>query len=596
MRESDGQVSGRRPSAGLPDSASSVGTPRVAPRVANADASFPERIGRYELLLPIGRGGMATVYLARTRVVESVHREVALKLMHNALEAEEGEFAQQLLEEAKLAARIQHPNVVPVLEFGASPFGVYLVMEYVRGHTLSGLIRAAKAANATLPLPIAGKILSDALTGLHAAHELRDENGVSLEVIHRDFSPQNILVGVDGVSRLTDFGIAKTLARLDATKTGVIKGKIGYMAPEQALGHTLDRRCDVWAAGVVACELLTGQRLYSGKDQLATLLELATSKPPRLRTLRPDLPLEVDEIVAEALTTHPEARCNSASEFRRRLLLAWQKIGPIADSPEVGAYVAELVQDKLRTRDEQAASVLRLRDEMATISRDASALASTKDLTTTGQHLSSELQAARESGRLSGFERTLDAGRATMGSRPNIEHDIARSRPKFQRTALALAMLTLAIAAAGMALWSRNSARTNPGPETQARVPPPPTERSVIPSALPAATPSPLPASLTIVSDLPLIGVRLNDRVIAPASPASKLEIGLGPAESSGPLQLEVRALGGQRKVVRLERAEPRVFVAFGGTETRGPQRAKPARAKSNPPPGLAPTPYERKE
>ena len=234
-----------------------------------------------------------------------------------------------------------------------------------------------------MPLPIAGKILSDALTGLHAAHELRDENGVPLEVIHRDFSPQNILVGVDGVSRLTDFGIAKTLARLDATKTGVIKGKIGYMAPEQALGHALDRRCDVWAAGVVACELLTGQRLYSGKDQLATLLELATSKPPRLRTLRPDLPLEVDEIIAEALATHPEARCNSASEFRRRLLLSWQKIGPIADSPEVGAYVAELVQDKLRTRDEQAASVLRLRDEMATISRDASALASTKDLTTT---------------------------------------------------------------------------------------------------------------------------------------------------------------------------------------------------------------------
>jgi eukaryotic-like serine/threonine-protein kinase len=534
MREPDGQVSGRRPSAGLPDAASSVGTPRAAPRVANADASFPERIGRYELLLPIGRGGMATVYLARMRVVESVHREVALKLMHNALEAEEGEFAQQLLEEAKLAARIQHPNVVPVLEFGASPFGVYLVMEYVRGHTLSGL------------------------------------------------------------SRLTDFGIAKTLARLDATKTGVIKGKIGYMAPEQALGHALDRRCDVWAAGVVACELLTGQRLYSGKDQLATLLELATSKPPRLRTLRPDLPLEVDEIIAEALATHPEARCNSASEFRRRLLLAWQKIGSVADSPEVGAYVAELVQDKLHTRDEQAASVLRLRDEMAIISRDASALASTKDLTTTDQHLSSEVQAARESGLLSDLERTLPGGRGTMGSRADIEHDTARPRPKLHPMALSLAVLTLTVAAAAFALWSGNFARTNAIPETHAPAPAPPAERSVTPSAPPAL--------LTIVSDLPLIGVRLNDRVIAPASPASKLEIGLGPAESSGPLLLEVRALGGQRKVVRLERAEPRVFVAFGGAETHGqtrakPARAKPARAKSSPdPPGLAPTPYERKE
>jgi eukaryotic-like serine/threonine-protein kinase len=577
-----------------PNAASSLGTPGAASRIAIADASFPERVGRYELLLPIGRGGMATVYLARVRVVESVHREVALKLMHNALEAEEGEFAQQLLEEAKLAARIHHPNVVPVLEFGASPFGVYLVMEYVRGHTLSGLIRAAKAANATLPLPIAGKILSDALTGLHAAHELRDEKGVPLGVIHRDFSPQNILVGVDGVSRLTDFGIAKTLARLDATTTGVIKGKIGYMAPEQALGHALDRRCDVWAAGVVACELLTGQRLYSGKDQLATLLELATSKPPRLRTLRPDLPLEVDEIIAEALATHPEARCSSASEFRQRLLLAWQKIGSVADSPEVGAYVAELVQDKLRTRDEQAASVLRLRDEMATISRDATALASTRDLTTTEKHLSSEVPAARESGRLSDLERTLPSGPGTMGSRAHIEHDTAHPRPKLHPMALSLAALTLTIAAAAFALWSGNFARRNATPEARAPVPAPPAERS--------ATPTAPPALLTIVSDLPLIGVRLNDRVIAPASPASKLEIGLDPAESSGPLLLEVRALGGQRKVVRLERAEPRVFVAFGGAETRGqtrpkPARTKPARAKSNAdPPGLAPTPYERKE
>ena len=128
-----------------------------------------------------------------------------------------------------------------------------------------------------------------------------------------------------------------------------------------------------------------------------------------------------------------------------------------------------------------------------------------------------------------------------------------------------------------------------PVPRLSAPVPAPPAERSVTPSALPAL--------LTIVSDLPLIGVRLNDRVIAPASPASELEIGLGPSESSGPLLLEVRALGGQRKVVRLERAEPRVFVAFGGAETRGQTRAKPARAKSDPdPPGLAPTPYERKE
>ena len=220
---------------------------------------FPERVGRYELLLPVGTGGMATVYLARVSVVEGVFRQVALKLMHPSVQAD-SDNAVSLLEEAKLAAQIRHPNVVTVVEVGDSPHGIFLVMDYVEGDTLSGLRRTRRKQGGQLPPNIAGRIMLDSLAGLHAAHELKDELGQPLHLVHRDFSPQNILVGTDGISRLTDFGVAKAAGRSNVTKSGIIKGKVAYMSPEQALGKEVDRRCDVWAAGVVCWELLAGQR------------------------------------------------------------------------------------------------------------------------------------------------------------------------------------------------------------------------------------------------------------------------------------------------------------------------------------------------
>ncbi|HQP39033.1 MAG TPA: serine/threonine-protein kinase, partial [Polyangiaceae bacterium] len=201
-------------------------------------ASFaPDHVGRYEILLPLGTGGMATVYLARVLVVEDLYRNVALKLMHPHLRTDDGQSTAQLIGEAKLAASIRHPNVVPVLEVGEDPHGVFLVMDYVEGDTLSGIVRAALAGGATLPPRIVARILSDALLGLHAAHELTSAEGAPLSLVHRDVSPQNLLVGTDGISRLTDFGIAKVATQLDATASGVVKGKVGYMAPEQALGR-----------------------------------------------------------------------------------------------------------------------------------------------------------------------------------------------------------------------------------------------------------------------------------------------------------------------------------------------------------------------
>ena len=310
---------------------------------------FPDKVGKYELLLPIGTGATATVFLARTRGVAGFEREVALKLVHAHLRGDE-ESKLHLLDEARLAAKIRHPNVVSVTEVDADPFGVFLVMDYVEGDTLSGLVRVLRERNQRLPPRLVARIVNDALAGLHAAHELRDADGQLVGLVHRDFSPQNILVGVEGVTRLADFGVAKAASRAVRTKTGLVKGKIAYMSPEQARGHRLDRRCDVWAAGVVAWELIAGRRLYEHEDEVATLLTIVTQEPARLRDVIRGVPTALEEAVSYALTSDLNSRCPSAEAFRSLLEAAWQEIGGMASAAEVAAFVRSTVGPKLNER------------------------------------------------------------------------------------------------------------------------------------------------------------------------------------------------------------------------------------------------------
>ncbi|MEP7053353.1 MAG: serine/threonine-protein kinase, partial [Pseudomonadota bacterium] len=190
-----------------------------------------QRVDRYELVGEIASGGMATVYLARLTGVGGFQRFVAMKRLHPHL-ANEKEFVEMFLDEARIAARIHHPNVVPILEVGASAVGYYLVMEYIEGDTLARLLARAATRGKRLPVPIALRIALDMLSGLHAAHELRDDAGEPVNLVHRDVSPQNVLVGVDGIARITDFGVARAASRLTATRVGQLKGKIAYMAPE----------------------------------------------------------------------------------------------------------------------------------------------------------------------------------------------------------------------------------------------------------------------------------------------------------------------------------------------------------------------------
>jgi serine/threonine-protein kinase len=213
-------------------------------------------------------------------------------------------------------------------------------MEFVEGGSLAVLLRALRESEERIPTRITARIVADALGGLHAAHELKDAEGVPLNLVHRDVSLQNVLVGVNGVSKITDFGIAKTAEHFDITESGILKGKVRYMSPEQAFGRRLDRRADVWAMGVILWELLTNQRLFGDANEAATLLRIISGPPPRVSTQCPVAP-EVDDLVVRALAIDPQDRFPSAREFRNAVVSAWQREGGLAEVDEVGAFVRE---------------------------------------------------------------------------------------------------------------------------------------------------------------------------------------------------------------------------------------------------------------
>jgi serine/threonine-protein kinase len=261
--------------------------------MTSPEGSVPMRIDRYELHDVIASGGMATVHLGRLLGPAGFGRTVAIKRLHPHL-AKEPEFAAMLTDEARVASRIGHPNIVPVLDAVASRGELFLVMEYVPGLTLAELMKNAAGSGESVPVSIACAIMAGVLRGLDAAHEARDEGSRPLDVVHRDVSPQNILVGADGVARLLDFGIAKAVGRLHTTRDGELKGKVAYMAPEQLGARTVDRRTDIYAASVVLWEALTGERLFAGDDAATVFGNVMQKKVPPPSTKVADVPGEIE--------------------------------------------------------------------------------------------------------------------------------------------------------------------------------------------------------------------------------------------------------------------------------------------------------------
>ncbi|MDP3277836.1 MAG: protein kinase [Deltaproteobacteria bacterium] len=278
----------------------------------------PRRVGRYLLLTEIASGGMASVHLGCTQGVGGFQRVVAVKLCHPHLERDE-DFSAMFLDEARLAARIHHPNVVATLDVGTDT-ALHMVMEYVEGDRLLSIMRAAKKQKKLIPIEIVLRIMIETLSGLHAAHDLLAPDGSPLNIIHRDVSPQNILVGFDGITKLADFGVAKAEARAATTGAdGAIKGKVPYLAPEQIAGESLNRQVDIFAAGVVLWEALVGRRLFRGETDAETLQRVLTEPIAPPSTLRPDVPPELDAAVMHALARKKSERFASAIGFAEAL-------------------------------------------------------------------------------------------------------------------------------------------------------------------------------------------------------------------------------------------------------------------------------------
>jgi eukaryotic-like serine/threonine-protein kinase len=306
-----------------------------------------QRVDRYELMGEIASGGMATVYLARLTGMGGFQRFVAMKRLHPHL-ASEKEFVEMFLDEARIAARIHHPNVVPILEVGASHVGYYLVMEYIEGDTLARLLARAASTGKRLPAPIALRIAIDMLSGLHAAHELHDDQNQPVHLVHRDVSPQNVLVGQDGIARITDFGVARAASRLTATRVGQLKGKIAYMAPEQAAGaEELDRRADVFSAGIVVWEALAQKRLFKAENEAATLSRVISEPVPRLQQLAPHLSQEVSAVVMRALDRDRDGRFPTCAAFADALEAAAEANDKVASPRELAAYVNEVMGEEI---------------------------------------------------------------------------------------------------------------------------------------------------------------------------------------------------------------------------------------------------------
>lgn len=299
---------------------------------------------RYTILGTIASGGMARVYLGRMTGSAGFSRPVAIKRLHPEL-AVQRDFVAMLVDEARLAAHIRHTNVVDTLDLVVSDGAFSLVLEYVEGESLSALIREARARGETVPSPIALAVLYGVLRGLEAAHEARNEEGQPLGIVHRDVSPQNILVGIDGIPRIIDFGVAKALGRILVTRPGEVRGKFSYMAPEQLLGRPVTRQVDVYAVGVLLWELLVGARLFSGDDERVVCAAVMRGVITPPSEANPSVPRELDAIVKRA----------TARELSERYLTAREMLGALescerAPDDEVGAWVRRLSAARLAKR------------------------------------------------------------------------------------------------------------------------------------------------------------------------------------------------------------------------------------------------------
>ena len=314
---------------------------------------------RYELLFQYAQGGMASVWAARVKGKHGFEKIVAVKTILPHV-ARETAFRSMFVDEARIASRIRHPNVADLDDLGEENDTLYMVLEWIDGDSWFRLHRAVRRHGQEFPLAMLLRIAADACAGLHAAHELRDEQGRLLQVVHRDVSPQNILISTSGMVKVIDFGVAKASARLsESTKTGFLKGKVEYVSPEQALQQKVDRRADLWAIGTILYEYLTDRLPFEEANEYATLKAIASGKPPR--PLPPTVPEAVAAIVMRALSP-ADQRFATGLEMQRALEAAMpEPVGPA----EIAAFVRRNMSDRISARHRDLARAISESDARA---------------------------------------------------------------------------------------------------------------------------------------------------------------------------------------------------------------------------------------
>ncbi len=305
---------------------------------------MPRLAGRYAVCDEIAAGGTATVHFGRL-LGQGFARTVAIKRLHPAY-ARDPQFTGMFLDEARLAARIRHPNVCSILDVVTVDDVPCLVLDYVHGEPLAKLIHAAVQNDETVPYDVAAGIVCGMLHGLHEAHEATDERGEPLHIIHRDVSPQNVLVGTDGVPRVVDFGLAKAVGRLQNTAEGQLKGKLGYMAPEQFALAEIDRRVDVYSAAVVLWESLTGQFLFDRSAPSSLMHQILEGEVRPPSAVAADIPAELDEVCMRGLSRNPSDRFATAHD----MAVAIESAIVLPSPREIGAWVERVAGDVLRER------------------------------------------------------------------------------------------------------------------------------------------------------------------------------------------------------------------------------------------------------
>jgi serine/threonine-protein kinase len=306
-------------------------------------------IGRYVLFDELASGGMARIYLGRMKGAAGFARTVAVKRLHPHF-SKEPDFVAMLVDEARLASRISHPNVVPVLDVISDDDELCIVMEYVHGLSLSYLLKAETTAGRPLDLAVVSALVSGMLHGLHAAHEAKDERGRPLEIVHRDVSPHNVLVARDGTARIIDFGIARATIRVQTTREGTLKGKIPYMSPEQIEGLDVDRRTDIYAAGAVLYECVTGQRLFGAENEAALISRvLKGAKQEQFEAVDP----VVRAVLHRALALDPAHRFRTAHEMADAL----ERALPAASNSAVADWMARAAKHSLAARERRLAEI-----------------------------------------------------------------------------------------------------------------------------------------------------------------------------------------------------------------------------------------------